>query len=206
MSNADLQQSLDKYATEMKRDWDRRACENAKWFINTFKLDQSDEEFYATGLRDFDGVIKSDLALLTGGRDPRSLRLLEIGCGIGRMTYHLAATFGEVHAVDVSAEMIRLATERFRDCRHVHFYETNGFDFTVFPDNHFDLIISAYVFQHVPAKEIVASNLRDAFRVLKPGGIFKFVTNGITDPDFESMPKDTWTGVTFSGDEVRLLS
>lgn len=199
-------QFLDKHVNEMKHDWDWRARENAKWFINTFKLDQSDEEFYATGLRDFDGIVKNDLNLLTGGRDPKSLRLLEIGCGIGRMTYHLAATFGEVHAVDVSAEMIRLARERFRDCQQAQFYETNGLNFPEFPDNYFDLIISAYVFQHVPAKEIITSNLRDAFRVLKPGGVLKFVTNGITDPEFVSLPKDTWAGVNFSGDEIRLIS
>jgi SAM-dependent methyltransferase len=204
--STDLRRSLNKFAAEMKRDWDWRARENAKWFINTFKLEQSDEEFYATGRRDFEGVIQRDLALLTWGRDPRSLRLLEIGCGIGRMTRYLAETFGEIHAVDVSAEMIRLARERFQTCQHVHFYATSGVDFSEFPDDHFDLIISAYVFQHVPDQEVIAANLRDAFRVLKPGGMFKFATNGITHPDFESMPKDTWAGVTFSGDEVRLLA
>ncbi len=84
------------FAEAMKRDWDWRARENAKWFINTFKLEQSDDEFYETGRRDFEGLILNELALLTGGgRDPRALRLLEIGCGIGRMTRHLADLFAK---------------------------------------------------------------------------------------------------------------
>ena len=37
---------------------------------------------------------------------------LEIGCGLGRMTRHLAGIFGEVYATDVSAEMIRGACAR----------------------------------------------------------------------------------------------
>jgi SAM-dependent methyltransferase len=194
------------FAEAMKRDWDWRARENAKWFINTFKLEQSDDEFYETGRRDFEGLILNDLSLLTGGgRDPRSLRLLKIGCGIGRMTRHLADLFGEIHAVDVSGEMIRLARERLAASRHVRFYETSGFDFD-FPDDHFDLIISAYVFQHVPDASVIGSNIRDAFRTLKPGGIFKFAANGITDPDFLNVPKDTWAGAVFSEEDVRTLA
>jgi SAM-dependent methyltransferase len=194
------------FAEAMKRDWDWRARENAKWFINTFKLEQSDEEFDETGQRDFEGLILKELPLLTGGgRNPGSLRLLEIGCGIGRMTRHLAGLFGEIHAVDVSGEMIRLARERLSAPPHVRFYESSGFDFD-FPDDHFDLIISAYVFQHVPAASVIRANIRDAFRTLRPGGIFKFATNGITDPDFLNAPKDTWAGAVFSEGDVRALA
>lgn len=202
----DKQEILAAFSSDMKRDWDWRARENAKWFINTFKLDQTDEEFDSTGWRDFAGQIQSDLMLLTGGRDPGSLRLLEIGCGVGRMTRHLAEVFGEVHAVDVSAEMIRQAKERFNGDHHLHFYETSGCDFAAFPNDYFDVIFSAYVFQHVPDPDVIESNLRDAFRVLKPGGIFKFVTNGITHPDLQRMPRDTWAGAVFSESDIRRLS
>jgi SAM-dependent methyltransferase/GNAT superfamily N-acetyltransferase len=194
------------FTAAMKRDWDERARANAKWFINTVKREQSEAEFEATGFEHFAGFILQDLALLTAGRDPKTLRLLEIGCGIGRMTRHLAATFGEVHAVDVSGEMIRQARARFPNDAHVHFYETNGCDFRLFPDDYFDLIFSAYVFQHVPDKAVVAANLRDAFRVLRPGGLFKFLTKGIEHPDFAALPKDTWEGVAFAGAEVRALA
>ncbi len=101
--------------------------------------------------------------------------------------------------------MIRLAKERLTAYPHVRLYESSGVDFD-FPDERFDLIISAYVFQHVPDASVIRSNIRDAFRTLKPGGIFKFATNGITDPDFLSAPKDTWAGAVFSEEDVRALA
>ncbi len=187
----------------MKLGWDARAREDAKWFINTLRPDQTEEEFDETGSFEVRRQIIDSLWLLAGGRDPKTLRLLEIGCGIGRMTRHLADIFGEVHATDVSAEMIRQARERLRHLSNVFLHETSGCDFAGLPDEHFDLIFSAYVFQHVPGVEVIRSNLRDGWRVLKPGGVFKFVTNGMTDEDFGRMPKDTWTGAAFPEAAIR---
>ncbi len=196
------EKSLKHISSDMKRDWDNRAVENAKWFINTFKLQQSDEEFYATGGLDIERFVLND-PMLIGRRDLKSLRLFEIGCGIGRMTKHLAEIYGEVHGVDVSGEMINLARTRFQEIDNVFFYETNGLDFSPLPDNYFDIIFSAYVFQHTPSVDVIHSNIRDACRLLKPGGIFKFQTSGVTSPDFEAMPKDTWMGTSFSESEIR---
>ena len=39
---------LGEFSHAMKRDWDERARSNAKWFINTLRLEQSDDEFDAT--------------------------------------------------------------------------------------------------------------------------------------------------------------
>jgi ubiquinone/menaquinone biosynthesis C-methylase UbiE len=190
----------------MKRDWDWRARENARWFINTYKLDQTEEEFDETGRRDLDRFILNDLDLLTDGRAPQSLRVLEIGCGIGRITKHLAELFGEVHGTDVSAEMIRQGRERLHSYPNLFLHETNGADFSDFPPEQFDLIFSTFVFQHLPSSELVISNITDAYRLLRPGGVFKFLTNGITNAAFAQMPKDTWTGVAFDEAQLRLLS
>ncbi|MFN0123500.1 MAG: class I SAM-dependent methyltransferase [Blastocatellia bacterium] len=204
MSNQDTNTAaLARYSADMKRDWDWRARENAKWFINTYKLDQSDEEFYETGRRDFAGFVLDDLAVLTEGRDPRDLRVLEIGSGIGRITRHLADHFGEIHAIDVSGEMVRQGAGRFRAFPHVRFHETSGCDFAIFPDGSFDLIISFYVFQHIPDAAVIAANIRDAYRVLAPGGVFKFLTSGITSQAFQRLDKDTWTGAAFPEANIR---
>ena len=40
------------------------------------------------------------------------MRVLEIGCGAGRLTRALANFFGEVHAVDISGEMVAQARKR----------------------------------------------------------------------------------------------
>jgi SAM-dependent methyltransferase len=195
-------QLLQSLAGAMKRDWDDRAREDSRWYINTIKRNQNDDEFDATGRPEVENFVLNEPSIVRG-RDLKRARLLEIGCGIGRMTRHLAQVFGEVHGTDVSAEMIEQAQQRFRDSANTFFYETNGLDFAAFPDEHFDVIFSVYVFQHVPSPEVVHSNLRDACRILKPGGAFKFQVCGIDHPEYDRMPKDTWTGTPFPEREIR---
>lgn len=202
INSNDDQQSLQNFAEAMKRDWDDRARENAKWYINTIKKVQSDAEFDSTGKPEVQKFVLAD-PVLSKGRDPKRLRLLEIGCGIGRMTKHLAEAFAEVHATDVSAEMIARARERMRDYPNVFLYETNGVDFAALPDDYFDVVFSVYVFQHVPDASVVHSNIRDACRTLKPGGLFKFQVCGIDHEAYARMPKDTWTGAAFTDEEIR---
>jgi SAM-dependent methyltransferase len=194
--------ALADFSQTMKHDWNSRAVENAKWFINTYKLEQSDDEFYATGKPEVEKFIIND-PMLTRGRDFSSLRLLEIGCGIGRMTMYLAQLFGEVHSTDVSGEMIAQARERFRSLKHVTFHETSGVDFSALPNDFFDIIFSVYVFQHTPSVDVIRSNIRDACRTLKPGGVFKFQTSGVTSPTFDAQPRDTWTGASFLEPDIR---
>jgi SAM-dependent methyltransferase len=197
---------LRKDVHRMKRDWDARAVENAKWYINTIKREQQDDEFDDTGRQQVEALILGDLQLLTAGQNPRSLRLLEIGCGIGRMTRYLASIFGEVHAVDVSGEMVRQAQTRLADLHNVSIYETDGLGFEALSDNYFDLAFSAYVFQHVPSAAVIRANIVDTMRVLRPGGIFKFQTNGVTRNALDDLEKDTWTGASFQESEIRRLA
>ena len=189
-------------ADAMKRDWDDRARENAKWFINLAKLDQSDEDFYATGKADVEKSVLAD-PCFSEGRDLGKLRLLEIGCGIGRMTRFLGDIFSEVHAVDVSAEMIAQAKRRLSQFRNVVPYETSGVDLDASPTEYFDRVFSIHVFQHVPTCEIIRSNINAALRVLKPGGLFKFQVNAHSDTEFDALRKDTWTGASFPESEIR---
>jgi ubiquinone/menaquinone biosynthesis C-methylase UbiE len=196
-------EQAEQYAAVMKQDWDERARQDARWFINTLRRQQSEEEFDQTGRVEIERLVLADLDLLTRGRDPRSLRLLEIGCGAGRMTKHFAGIFGTVVGVDVSGEMVRQASERLSGVPNVSVHETNGIDFSLFPDGAFDLIFSAYVYQHVPSAEVIRSNLVDAWRVLAPGGIFKFQTSGVTSAEFEPVEKNTWSGAPFPEDRIR---
>lgn len=201
--------SLTPFADVMKREWNQRARENARWYINTLRLDQSEEEFDRSGERDVAGLIGSDLPLLCDWRASTDLRLLEIGCGIGRMSRHLAPLFQEVVGIDVSGEMIRQAQARLSEIPNLHFHETSGVDLALFPDESFDVVFSAYVFQHVPSAEAIEANLREAFRVLRPRGVFKFITNGVhlcpSSPG-EELRQDTWSGAPFPEQEVRRVA
>ncbi len=204
-SQTSEQKPASNFAEVMKRDWNERARENSKWYINTVRMDQSEDEFDATGQNEINTLILPELKLMTGGRDPRALRFLEIGCGIGRMTKHLAGIFGEVHSTDVSGEMIRQARERLGHLPNVYLHETSGVDFVALPDDYFDIAFSAYVFQHVPSKNVIASNIREAYRVVKPGGIVRVHTNGVEAQSYAETEKNTWAGATFTESEIRQL-
>ncbi len=193
-------------SSRMKGDWDCRALENHRWFINTVSIDQSDDEFFEGGKREVQESLLPDFRQVLGGLNPRDLRLLEIGCGVGRMTCHLAEIFGEVWAVDVSGEMIRKARQRFGHISNIKWIEYDGIDVGALPENYFDLAFSIYVYQHVPSKEVISGSIASVFSRLRPGGSYKFQTNGIENSDYEEIEKDTWTGTTFTACAIRELA
>ena len=97
--------------------------------------------------------------------------VLNIGCGVGRVERYLAPDVRELWAVDVSGEMIRRARERLAGLANVHLQEVGNREFlSAFEKDRFDLVFSFLVLQHLE-KEDAFLYLRDAFRVLKPGGL-----------------------------------
>lgn len=190
---------------QMKRDWDERAVSNARFYIHSTSRDQTEEEFDTSGAVSVRQTVEDDLELITDGRDPRELELLEIGCGIGRMTRHLARIFGKVHGVDVSEEMVELGRQRLADLDNVQLHANDGATLALFPDAVFDVAFSFIVFQHIPFKEVVLGYIRETHRVLKPGGTFKFQVQGTIAPDWMKAPKDTWLGVTVPEEDVDAL-
>lgn len=184
----------------MKRDWDERARENARHYVATGKSEWTDEEFFASGERTVANEILTDMINICQGKDPKQLRVLEIGCGAGRVTRALAGLFGEVHAVDVSGEMVKLAQRALSAFPHTHIYQNNGRDLSVVPNLPFDFAFSSIVFQHIPSRDVIESYVREVHRLLRPGALFKFQVQG--DITIESSPNDTWLGVPFSDDEA----
>src|ERR1700704_6393181 len=95
----------------MRRDWDRRARENARHYVVTGQHQWSDEEFFQSGQTTLEEEVLNDLTNICQGKDPKEMKVLEIGCGAGRVTRAFAGFFGEVYAVDISREMVRQARE-----------------------------------------------------------------------------------------------
>ena len=76
----------------------------------------------------------------------------------------------EVHAIDVSAGMIRMAHAKLeRLGKKVHFSQQNA-EATEFPDNHFDLIVSN-IMLHETSTKALPRIMKDGHRILKPGGV-----------------------------------
>src|SRR5713101_2323510 len=107
---------------KMQRDWDERARENARYYVATGKEEWTDEEFFASGRQTVKEEILTDMINICQGKDPGAMRVLEIGCGAGRITRALSGLFGEVHAVDVSGEMVNKARAALADRKNAFVY------------------------------------------------------------------------------------
>jgi ubiquinone/menaquinone biosynthesis C-methylase UbiE len=197
MDSPELERTLDK----MRRDWDERARENARFYVNTERTDWTDEDFFASGERTVAEEILTDMINICQGKDPKQMKVLEIGCGAGRVTRALARRFGAVHAVDVSGEMIVLATEALKETPNAHVYQNNGMDLTAVPGGDFDFAFSTIVFQHIPSREVIENYVREVHRLLRPGALFKFQVQG--DPTLQIDSDDTWLGVPFSEEQAK---
>ena len=182
-----------KVLERMRADWNERAGEDANYYVAFGRRQQDDEEFFSTA-SDVVKVLESELKRLPG-RDAA----LEIGCGPGRLLRPMSRHFAEIHGVDVSDEMIRLAGERLRDTPTAHPHRTSGADLALFPDEKFDFVYSYAVFQHIPSREVVFSYLREARRVLKTGGILRCQINGLPP---HAKQYDTWSGVRIAAEEI----
>jgi SAM-dependent methyltransferase len=180
----------------MREDWDQRARENARHYVATGNVEWTDEEFFASGEQTVAEEVLTDMGNICQGKPPGEMRVLEIGCGAGRVTRALARLFGEVHAVDVSGEMVRLALEALKPYPNAFVYQNNGKDLSVVPDLPFDFAFSSIVFQHIPSREIIENYVREVSRLLRPGALFKFQVQGVNT--LEVRPMDTWLGVSFS--------
>ena len=138
---------------EMRRTWDALAAGDTAVYVGD------------------PGSGAEELAGLFGrlGADPRGGRCVEVGCGPGRMTGALAERFDEVVAVDVSPAMLEQARTTV-DRANVRFVAVSGERLDGVDDGSADALVCYLVLQHLPARRVVESYLREFGRVLAPGG------------------------------------
>ena len=203
---------ITKQVGKMREDWERRARENARYYVATHRKDWSDEEFFRSGELVLQEEILSDMGNICQGRNPQDMKVLEIGCGAGRVTRALAGLFGHVYAVDISGEMVRQAKLALQGFPHARVFRNNGRDLSVVRRRwwhrwgmggklQLDFAFSCIVFQHIPSREIIENYVREVHRLLRPGALFKFqVQGGRVEAPEEA---DTWTGVSFTEQEAR---
>jgi len=207
--------NIRRQVARMRRDWDRRAQENARHYVATGQQEWSDGEFFAAGEQELRDHVWNDLVNICQGRDPKDMRVLEIGCGAGRVTRPLAQLFGEVYAVDISRHMVRQARRAVADLPNAHIFRNNGRDLSVVRRHWWqrfgiggsfevDFAFSCMVFQHIPSRGVIAGYLHEVNRLLKPGALFKFQVQGYTEraPDLD----DSWSGYAFSREDARKLA
>ncbi len=177
----------------MQREWNERGVSDPQGFIGRGYA-ASDTQFWASGAPDLEGLILDGLDLDPGAS------ALEIGCGVGRLLRPLAARAARVIGVDIAPAMVKQGRALLADLPHVSFQVTQG-RFDGVADASVDLVYSFAVFQHIPAKGVIAGYVDEAARVLRGGGVFKFQVDGRRRPFWRG--SDTWLGAWYTAAEIR---
>ncbi len=104
--------------------------------------------------------------------DQTPKRVLDLGCTVGHSTLPWAEAYpeAEVHAIDVSAPLLRYAHGRAEALgRAVHFSQQNA-ERTNFDDGTFDVIVSHF-FMHETSRKALPRIFTECLRLLVPGGV-----------------------------------
>ncbi|MCJ2178128.1 class I SAM-dependent methyltransferase [Novosphingobium album (ex Hu et al. 2023)] len=102
----------------------------------------------------------------------RGKRVLDFGCGSGYGSAMIAETADSVVAVDVAADAVAYARDRFIR-ENLSFDQIDPSSPLPFADASFDMVLSFQVFEHVTDTEHYLSEIR---RILVPGGKLLLVT------------------------------
>jgi SAM-dependent methyltransferase len=147
--------------------WDRRAEEDPFFFVdNRLSYRQPDlDRFWSEGERDLDLLLAA-----VGARVEPTDTVLEIGCGVGRLTRVLSARATAVKALDVSSRMLEHAREHNRRLGNVEWVLGDGASLASIETGSIDACISHVVFQHIPDPAITLGYVVEIGRVLRPGG------------------------------------
>jgi SAM-dependent methyltransferase len=121
------------------------------------------------------------MKLIAAGR-----RVLDLGCGIGRLEPGLAPQVSHVLGIEVSPRMAALARMRCAALRNVAFILTSGRDLAPIADASMDLIVAVDSFPYVvqSGAGLAQRHIEEAARILEPGGdlvMFNFSYRG--DPE-----------------------
>ena len=146
------------YEALSRKHFDRQAAE----------YDQRDTYYYSRNGK----ISCRDIASLLRHHPYRTL--LDVGCGTGFLLELLSAQrSAEYHGLDLSEEMLRMAEKK----------QIPGVSFTAgsaealpFASETFDVVTCSQSFHHYPHPE---KAMAEAFRVLKPGGLYILSDTGI---------------------------
>ncbi|MGY2003493.1 class I SAM-dependent methyltransferase [Blastococcus sp. SYSU DS1024] len=156
---------------QVRADWTRLGEADPLWAVHVAPDKRGGrwdvEEFLALGRQDVERS-RADLARL--GLPTRWSRVLDFGCGAGRLSQALAEHADEVIGLDVSAPMLAAARRLDRSGGRVRFVLGADSDLRAFPDGSVDLVYSERVLQHLP-RPVLEGYLTEFVRVLAPGGV-----------------------------------
>ena len=148
-----------------------------------------EDAFIMSGMSNAKRLFNSALSVI-----PDRGKILEIGCGRGRILKYLSAQKpdAEFIGVDVSKEMI----DRAYLLPNVKYIVGNGADLRPFKNEYFDVVFSYIVFQHLP-RRFTDAYVKEVARVLKKGGLFVFQMQTTTDKQKLDPPDDDFRKIRY---------
>jgi SAM-dependent methyltransferase len=133
-------------------------------------------------------------------------RVLEIGCGYGRLSRLLANFSRELLLVENTERCVAACRARFRGQRGVRVHETDGRSLPMARDRSIDFVVSLDSLVHAE-EDVLRDYVREIARVLTPtGAAFLHHSNvaALRDPwGGLPFPNKHWRGVTASAAGVR---
>jgi SAM-dependent methyltransferase len=156
---------------QVRADWTRLGADDPLWAVLVAEGKRGGrwdvEEFLELGRRD---VARSRAELADLGLPTTWRRVLDFGCGAGRLSQALAEHAQEVIGLDVSAPMLETARGLDRSGGRCSFVLGEDPDLQAFDDGGIDLVYTERVLQHLP-RPVLENYLAEFLRVLTPGGI-----------------------------------
>ncbi|GAB3899041.1 hypothetical protein GCM10029964_084400 [Kibdelosporangium lantanae] len=156
---------------EVRRDWTTLGATDPLWAVHVAPDKRGGQwdvdEFLELGRRDV-AVARQWLGRL--GLPTEWRRVLDFGCGAGRLSQALAEHAGEVVGVDVAEPMLATARTLDRSGGKCSFVHNDVPDLGRFPADEFDLVYSELVLQHLPL-DAIEGYLAEFMRVLHSGGV-----------------------------------
>lgn len=158
-----------------RQDWEDLAAVDPLWAV----LSVADlkgggwdvERFLATGEADVEAALSATAEL---GLPHRRERVLDFGCGVGRLARPFAMRFREYVGVDAAERMVEQARGLHADLSGCTFVAHGTQDLAPFDDGSFDLVYSSLVLQHLRSPEAVERYLAEFLRVVRADGVVAF--------------------------------
>jgi putative AdoMet-dependent methyltransferase len=99
--------------------------------------------------RDYENEAKIFVEKL-GASEPQNLTAIDIGCGTGAFSIHASKYLKKIYAVDVSAEMLKIAkaNARIKRIDNIEFCKSGFLQFQ--PHIKADVVFSKWAFHHLP--------------------------------------------------------
>jgi ubiquinone/menaquinone biosynthesis C-methylase UbiE len=148
----------------------RKSSRKSYWYVSSAGPYEGRNlaEFWASGPK-----IWNDLKSASGYLPTPSDTVVEIGCGVGRLTRAIAPEVGKVLAFDLSAEMLTIARSSV-EAANASFHRAETPALAEIADSSANAFVAYCVFQHLPDLDVLQEYLKTAARVLKPGGLLIF--------------------------------